>query len=59
MFRRVSVLSAAIATSLLMLQLGTDGAARPRPGVDWPQFRGIRAIGVDDKNASPTTLDLP
>ena len=59
MFRRVSVLSAAIATSLLMLQLGTDGAARPRPGVDWPQFRGIRAIGVDDKHAAPTTWDLP
>src|SRR5687767_12258612 len=59
MIRRISLLSAALAGGILVLQSGASGAARPRPGVDWPQFRGIRAIGVDDTRPTPTTWDVP
>ena len=59
MFRRVSVLSTAIACGILVLQSGTSGASRPRPGVDWPQFRGIRAVGVDDTHPAPAAWDVP
>ncbi len=31
----------------------TSGARAPRPGVDWPQFRGIRAQGVADGFVMP------
>jgi outer membrane protein assembly factor BamB len=34
-------------------------ATDPRPGVDWPSFRGIRASGVADGYASPTTWNVP
>jgi outer membrane protein assembly factor BamB len=35
------------------------GAAEPRPGVDWPSFRGIAASGVGDGRATPTTWNVP
>ena len=34
-------------------------ATDPRPGVDWPSFRGIRASGVADGYASATTWNVP
>jgi outer membrane protein assembly factor BamB len=40
-----------------MLQ-GVSGATAPRPGVDWPQFRGIRASGIDDQHPAPATWDV-
>ena len=30
--------------------------SRPGPGVDWPQFRGIRAAGIDDTPPRPVDL---
>lgn len=33
--------------------------AEPRPGVDWPSFRGIRATGVSEGYPTPTTWDVP
>ncbi|MCA9244793.1 MAG: PQQ-binding-like beta-propeller repeat protein [Phycisphaerales bacterium] len=33
-------------------------AADPRPGVDWPQFRGIAANGVSEGAALPTDWDV-
>ena len=33
-------------------------AAVPRPGVDWPQFRGIRAAGIDDRHPAPASWDV-
>jgi outer membrane protein assembly factor BamB len=30
----------------------------PRPGVDWPQFRGIRASGIAEGHPTPTTWDV-
>jgi outer membrane protein assembly factor BamB len=35
-----------------------SGASSARAGVDWPQFRGIRASGVDDKHPSPLTWNV-
>jgi outer membrane protein assembly factor BamB len=34
-------------------------AADPRPGVDWPSFRGIRASGVAEGFPAPATWDVP
>ena len=31
----------------------------PRPGVDWPSFRGIRGAGVGDGFTMPSTWDVP
>jgi outer membrane protein assembly factor BamB len=47
---------AAIATAAfcLLLEMAT-GATLPRPGVDWPQFRGIRGLGVDDSRPAPVS----
>src|ERR1700741_4146469 len=33
--------------------------AAPRPGVDWPGFRGIQARGVSDGVATPTVWNVP
>ncbi len=43
--------------AVLMLQ-GVSGATAPRPGVDWPQFRGIRASGIDDRHPAPAAWDV-
>ena len=47
-----------IAGALVCLQTSGSGAVNPRPGVDWPQFRGIRASGIDDKHPSPLTWNV-
>jgi outer membrane protein assembly factor BamB len=48
------VLIVCILASTLML----SGALAPRPGVDWPQFRGIRAAGVDERHPAPASWDV-
>ena len=42
--------------ALTLLSLHTVGAVaqEPRPGVDWPQFRGVHARGVADEFEAPT-----
>ena len=42
----------------LLLPGGRSGASAPRPGVDWPQFRGIRASGIDDRHPAPSAWDV-
>src|SRR5215217_6708861 len=42
----------------LLIQLPLSAANRPRPGTDWPQFRGIRAAGVDEAHPAPLTWDV-
>jgi outer membrane protein assembly factor BamB len=34
-------------------------AVDPKPGVDWPSFRGIRGTGVADGFKTPTTWSVP
>jgi outer membrane protein assembly factor BamB len=33
-------------------------ANTPKPGVDWPQFRGISASGISENGPTPTTWDV-
>src|SRR5262245_13961876 len=52
---RISIaLLATLATTV-----GLHSQAGPRPGVDWPSFRGMRAAGVADTFSTPTTWDVP
>jgi outer membrane protein assembly factor BamB len=55
--KRASILAAAVAAAV-SLQNGVSGSSRPRPGVDWPQFRGIRAAGVDDSKPAPESWNI-
>lgn len=50
-------LGSAAAGAALLAGIVLAGAAAPRPGVDWPQFRGIRAAGIDDAHPAPLTWD--
>jgi outer membrane protein assembly factor BamB len=38
--------------------LGPRAAVEPRPGIDWPQFRGIRASGVAEGFTLPATWNV-
>jgi outer membrane protein assembly factor BamB len=44
-----------------LITLGARGTApvAPRPGVDWPGFRGIQARGVSDGAAAPAVWNVP
>jgi outer membrane protein assembly factor BamB len=48
----------AIAAAVLYLCASGTAAVNPRPGIDWPQFRGIRANGIDDKHPAPLTWNV-
>lgn len=52
---RVVALAAGAA---VCIQAGASGAVKARPGIDWPQFRGIRANGIDDKHPAPSTWNI-
>ena len=39
----------------LALTVSLRSQTGPRPGIDWPSFRGIRAAGVADGYVTPTT----
>ncbi len=47
-------LGAAAASSPVAIVAGTA----PRPGVDWPQFRGIRAAGVSEGKPTASTWNV-
>ena len=40
------------------LEWGTAAATAPRPGVDWPQFRGIKAAGISEGHSTPASWDI-
>jgi outer membrane protein assembly factor BamB len=48
----------AAGVAAVCLHTGAFGALNVRPGIDWPQFRGIRASGVDDKHPAPLTWNM-
>jgi outer membrane protein assembly factor BamB len=52
---RTLALAAAVAASTFVRP---SAASAPRPGVDWPSFRGIRASGVGDGRATPTSWNV-
>ena len=58
---RTALLTATTFTALALSGSGlvhTRAATAPRPGVDWPQFRGIRAGGTADGFSVPTTWNV-
>ncbi len=50
-------LALSIPAALLAGITFTGAATAPRPGVDWPQFRGISAGGIAEGFSLPTTWD--
>jgi outer membrane protein assembly factor BamB len=46
----------ALISALVLVTLRT---ADPKPGVDWPSFRGIRGAGVADGFRTPATWNVP
>jgi len=46
------------ASALLVYTLTMSAAATPRPGVDWPQFRGISASGVAEGFSVPVEWNV-
>ncbi len=46
------------ASALLVYTLSISAATAPRPGKDWPQFRGIDAAGVAEGFSLPTEWDV-
>ncbi len=56
---RVSVRFSVLLAVVAGLSASNPGAATaPRPGIDWPQFRGIRAAGIADGFSLPATWDV-
>lgn len=51
------VLSAILITSLVPHR-ALDASNEPRPGVDWPQFRGISAHGIAEGFSLPATWNM-
>jgi outer membrane protein assembly factor BamB len=51
-------LAAFAVTAALAAHAAVQGAGSPKPGVDWPQFRGIRASGVAEGFALPTSWNV-
>lgn len=47
-----------VAVVAAAFQLSMTAGTAPRPGVDWPQFRGIRASGIAEGHPTPTTWDV-
>jgi outer membrane protein assembly factor BamB len=52
-FVRAALLTAAAAAAVAA-PVYLSGAANPRPGIDWPQFRGISATGVAEGHPTPS-----
>jgi outer membrane protein assembly factor BamB len=58
MVRALKLFVTCAALAAAFLQIGLSAASKPRPGVDWPQFRGIRATGIDERSTAPTSWDV-
>ena len=46
-------------TAAVVLALAAVSADTPRPGIDWPSFRGPGARGVAEGTPAPATWDVP
>jgi outer membrane protein assembly factor BamB len=59
MHTRRIVLTGALVSSLgWCYHASMSAALNARPGIDWPQFRGIRASGIDDKHSAPLAWSI-
>lgn len=60
LMRKPILLLAALGAFALALTTGAVALqGDPKPGIDWPSFRGIRGAGVADGFTTPTTWDVP
>jgi outer membrane protein assembly factor BamB len=50
--------AALLLTAAAIHPLPPAAAGAPRPGIDWPQFRGIAATGIADDRPLPTTWSV-
>jgi outer membrane protein assembly factor BamB len=55
---KILIVAGAIAAAIAAPRARTAAGAAPRPGIDWPQFRGIRATGVAEGFTLPTSWDV-
>lgn len=56
---KVSAMTMLTLAALAWLSAPPASAEEPRPGVDWPQFRGIGASGISEGTPLPITWDVP
>jgi outer membrane protein assembly factor BamB len=56
---RLRSLVSATALGVALATVSVRPAADPRPGIDWPSFRGIRGAGVADGFETPVTWNVP
>lgn len=56
---RGNLLLVGSAALILALPVGLRSATAPRPGIDWPSFRGINASGVADGFPTLAKWDVP
>lgn len=56
-YRLLASGAAALLLSVTAFEPASRAASAARPGVDWPQFRGIAASGVGDDATLPATWD--
>jgi outer membrane protein assembly factor BamB len=54
----IATLGLAALLALIAVQTYPAAAREPRPGVDWPQFRGIRATGTADSHPTPAKWNV-
>jgi len=47
-----------LAIAVLVTTISVRSATEPKPGVDWPSFRGIRADGIAEGFRTATTFDV-
>ncbi|HEY7500061.1 MAG TPA: PQQ-binding-like beta-propeller repeat protein [Vicinamibacterales bacterium] len=55
---RVTLGGAGLLAAVAGFHIALHAAGTPKPGVDWPQFRGIRANGIADGFTLPTTWSI-
>jgi outer membrane protein assembly factor BamB len=48
-----------VSSALAVVVAGATPGADPKPGVDWPSFRGINGAGVADGFTTATTWNVP
>ena len=56
---KITTALSAIVFTAAVAALSAQSPSGPRPGVDWPGFRGINAGGVDDAAALPLQWNVP
>ncbi len=57
--RLAYLLAIGVSCALVVIAVSAAPDSDPKPGVDWPSFRGIRGAGIADGFPTATTWDVP